>query len=93
MCCSHSTALQSGRASNKLAIMFNMISLILGFAALGGAILGFFPFLGWINWVVVPLALIGAGFGMASKHDGGRRLNIFVIVVGIVRLIIGGGLL
>ena len=72
--------------------MFNLVSLIIGFVALGGAILGFFPLLGWINWAVVPLALIGAGFGMASKHDSGRRLNIFVIVVGIIRLIIGGGL-
>ena len=73
--------------------MFNLVSLIIGFVALSGAMLGFFPFLGWINWAVVPLALIGAGFGMASKHASGRRLNVFVIVVGIVRLVIGGGLL
>jgi len=75
-----------------LGAMFNLVSLIIGFIALGGAILGFFPFLGWMNWAVVPLALMGAGFGMVSQHDSGRRLNSFVLVVGIVRLIIGGGL-
>ena len=91
--CIDSTVLQSRDGSNKLAIMFSLVSLIIGFVALGGAMLGFFPFLGWINWAVVPLALIGAGFGMASKHASGRRLNVFVIVVGIVRLVIGGGLL
>jgi hypothetical protein len=75
-----------------LEAMFNLVSLIIGFIALGGAILGFFPFLGWMNWGVVPLALIGAGFGMVSEHNSGRRLNSFVLVVAIVRLIIGGGL-
>lgn len=72
--------------------MFNMVSIIIGIVALLGAILGFFPFLGWMNWAVVPLALMGAGFGILSRSDGGRRLNSFVLVVGIVRLIMGGGL-
>lgn len=75
-----------------LDTMFNLVSLIIGFIALGGAILGFLPFLGWMNWAVVPLALMGAGFGMVSEHNSGRRLNSFVLVVGIVRLFIGGGL-
>ncbi len=72
--------------------MFNLVSLIIGFIALGGAMLGFFPMLGWINWAVVPLALMGAAFGILSHRDSGRRLNSFVLVVGIVRLVIGGGL-
>lgn len=72
--------------------MFNMVSLIIGFVALFGAMLGFFPFLGWVNWAIVPLALMGAGFGILSQRDSGRRLNSFVLVVGIVRLIMGGGI-
>lgn len=72
--------------------MFNLVSLIIGFVALGGAMLGFFPFLGWVNWAVVPLALMGVGFGILSQSDGGRRLNSFVLVVAIIRLIMGGGL-
>ncbi len=72
--------------------MFNLVSLIIGFVALLGAMLGFFPFLGWVNWAVVPLALMGAGFGILSQADSGRRLNSFVLVIGIIRLVIGGGL-
>ena len=72
--------------------MLNLFSLIIGVTALCGAILGFFPFLGWMNWAVVPLALLGAGLGIVSRGDSGRRLNLFVLIVGIVRLFIGGGL-
>lgn len=72
--------------------MFNLISLIIGFVALGGAILGFFPFFGWINWAVVPIALMGAAFGIMSHRNSGRKLNSFILVIGIVRLIMGGGL-
>jgi hypothetical protein len=39
------------------------------------------------------LALIGAAVGMASRSTAGRNLNLFVILVGIVRLSIGGGIL
>lgn len=72
--------------------MFNLISVIIGIVALIGAMIGFFPILGWVNWVVVPLALMGAAFGIMSRSDTGRRLNSFVLVVGIVRLIMGGGI-
>jgi hypothetical protein len=72
--------------------MFNLISVIIGIVALIGAMIGFFPLLGWVNWAIVPLALMGAAFGIMSRSDAGRRLNIFVLIVAIVRLVIGGGL-
>jgi hypothetical protein len=72
--------------------MFNLISVIIGIVALIGAMIGFFPLLGWMNWVIVPIALMGAAFGIMSRSDAGRRLNIFVLLVAIVRLVIGGGL-
>jgi len=72
--------------------MFNLLSLIFGVIALLGAILGFLPLLGWVNWGVIPLALLGAGFGILSRSDTGRRLNYFVLVVGIIRLILGHGI-
>ena len=71
--------------------MFNIISLIIGFVALILAIVAFIPLLGWANWLIVPLAIIGAAIGMLSRGTAGRNLNLFVIVVGIVRLMIGGG--
>ena len=71
--------------------MLNLVSYIIGAVALVFAI-AFLPLLGWANWLIIPLALIGAGVGQMSAARGGRNLNLFVIVVGIVRLMIGGGL-
>ena len=73
--------------------MLNVVSLIIGVVALLCAAIAFIPLLGILNYLVIPLALIGVGVGVASKNDGGRNLNLFVIVVCIVRLMLGGGIL
>jgi hypothetical protein len=73
--------------------MFNIVSLIIGVVALLCAVIAFLPLLGWLNWLIIPLALIGAGVGVIGKGTSGRNLNLFVIVVGVLRLIIGGGIL
>ena len=69
--------------------MFNLVSLIIGFVALVCAVVAFIPLLGWANWLIIPLAVIG----MISRSNAGRNLNLFVIVIGIVRLILGHGIL
>lgn len=73
--------------------MFNFVSLIIGLVALVCALIAFIPLLGWANWLIVPLAIVGAVVGMMSRGTAGRNLNIFVIVIGIIRLILGGGIL
>lgn len=73
--------------------MFNLVSLIIGFVALLCAVVAFIPLLGWLNWLIIPLAIIGAGVGLVSRGTAGRNLNLFVIVVATIRLSIGGGLL
>ena len=73
--------------------MFNHASLIIGIIALILAVIAFIPLLGWANWFIIPLAIIGAVVGMISRSNGGRNLNLFVIVIGIVRLMLGGGFL
>jgi hypothetical protein len=72
--------------------MFNLVSLIIGFVALIFAVIAFLPLLGWANWLIIPLAIIGAVVGMISRNTAGRNLNLFVILVGIVRLMLGGGI-
>ena len=72
--------------------MFNLASLIIGFVALVLAVIAFIPLLGWANWFIIPLAMIGAVVGMISRGTSGRNLNLFVIVLGIVRLMLGGGI-
>jgi hypothetical protein len=72
--------------------MFNLVSLIIGFVALILAVVAFIPLLGWANWFIIPLAIIGTVIGMISSSSAGRNLNLFVIVIGIVRLMLGGGI-
>jgi hypothetical protein len=73
--------------------MLNLVSIVIGIVALLLAVIAFLPLLGWANWLIIPLAVIGAGIGMASRGSAGRNLNLFVILVGIVRLSLGGGIL
>ena len=71
--------------------MLNVISLLIGAVALVSRILAFLPLLGWAYWLIVPIALVGLVIGMMSDRNTGRNLNLVVIVVGIARLMIGGG--
>ena len=73
--------------------MFNLVSLIIGAVALLCALVAFIPLLGWLNWLIIPLAIIGAGVGLISRGTAGRNLNLFVILIAIVRLSLGGGIL
>lgn len=73
--------------------MLNVISIIIGLVALLFATIAFLPLLGWANWLIIPLAILGAALGTFSNSRSGRNLNLFVIVVGIVRLMLGGGIL
>jgi len=73
--------------------MFNIASLIVGFVALICAMVAFLPLLGWLNWLIIPLAIIGAGIGVISRGTAGRNLNLLVILIGVIRLSLGGGIL
>lgn len=73
--------------------MLNIVSLLIGLVALVCAAVAFIPLLGWANWLIIPLAVIGAGIGQVSGSKAGRNLNLFVIVVGIIRLMLGGGII
>jgi hypothetical protein len=73
--------------------MLNALSLLVGLVALVLAILAFFPFLGWAYWLILPIAIVGLALGVVSSGTSGRNLNLVVIVVGVVRLALGGGIL
>ena len=73
--------------------MFSAASLIIGLVALICALVAFLPLLGWLNWLIIPLAVVGAALGLISRGTAGRNLNLLVIVVGVVRLMLGGGIL
>jgi len=73
--------------------MLNVLSILVGLVALLFALPGIIPLLGWLNWVAIPIAIVGAAIGILSSHNSGRNFNFFVILVGVVRLFLGGGLL
>ncbi|MEZ5708590.1 MAG: hypothetical protein R3E02_04280 [Blastomonas sp.] len=73
--------------------MLNIISILIGIVALILAIPAFIPLLGALNWLIVPIALIGLLFGFLSSKDSGRNLCLIVLVICIIRLSLGGGLL
>ena len=72
--------------------MLNLISLFIGLGTLVLALVAFIPLLGWANWVIIPMAVVGLALGAMSASNAGRNLNIVVIAVGALRLILGGGL-
>ena len=55
--------------------MLNIVSLVIGLVALAFAAIAFLPLLGWANWLIIPLAIIGAAVGMASRSNTGRNLT------------------
>ena len=72
--------------------MLNIVSIIVGLGALLLLVPAFLPFLGWANWIILPIAVVGLAIGAMSSSNVGRNLNIVVIAVGVLRLIIGGGI-
>jgi hypothetical protein len=72
-------------------VMRNILSLLIGAVALILAAIAFIPLLGWANWIIIPLAIIGLGLGATSDKTSGRNLNIVVVAIGALRLFIGGG--
>lgn len=81
------------QAAVRHRAMLNLLSLVIGVFALVLAIPAFIPLLGWANWVIVPIAIVGLALGAMSGRTSGRNLNIVVIVVGVIRLMLGGGIL
>jgi len=73
--------------------MLNILSILVGIVALIIGLAGVLPLFGWLNWIAIPMAIVGAALGVMSSHTAGRNLNILVLLFGSVRLFLGGGLL
>lgn len=71
--------------------MLNILSGLIGLIALILMVPTIIPFLGWANWLIVPVALFGAVIGMISSKNGGRNFCLIVAALGVFRLVIGGG--
>ena len=72
--------------------MLNIISIVIGLITLAFGLVAFFPLLGWMNWLVIPIGIVGAAVGALSSSHGGRNLNLVLIVIFALRLMLGGGI-
>lgn len=72
--------------------MLNIVSILVGLVAALLAFVGLIPLLGWVNWFMLPVAFVGLVLGLLSSSNGGRNLCMVVIIIGILRLMLGGGL-
>lgn len=78
------------------------ISLVWGVLATLFMLIALIPLLGWLNWLVIPFAAIGAilaAIGIMLRGDKGRRakaglaLNLAILVIAAIRLSMGGGVI
>ena len=78
-----------------------IVSFVLGIVSIIGMFIGLIPFLGWINWGVIPIAAVGliiSIVAIASEKENrglgiaGLILCTIALLIGIIRLIIGGGI-
>ncbi len=72
--------------------MLNLLSILAGLLAAVLALVGLVPLLGWVNWFMLPVAFIGLVLGMLSSGTSGRNLNLVVLIIGGLRLMLGGGI-
>lgn len=73
--------------------MFSVLASLIGIFALVLMIPTVIPFLGWANWVIVPIALAGAAIGSFSANNMGRNFCLIVAALGILRLYMGWGVI
>ncbi|WBY16172.1 hypothetical protein PF049_11300 [Erythrobacteraceae bacterium WH01K] len=74
--------------------MGNIIAILLGVLVLPIVILGTIPFLGWANWLALPVLVLGIVAGqLSSNGNAGRNFCIVVGIIAAIRLSIGGGII
>jgi hypothetical protein len=78
-----------------------ILSLVWGILAILGLGIAFIPCLGSLNWINIPFAVVGAIISYTARSQPGSQpaamiglvLNGIAIVLGLLRLAIGGGVL
>jgi hypothetical protein len=78
----------------------NTLSLVLGIISIIGMLIAFIPCLGWLNWFVLPVALIGFVISLVNvttledKEKRPATIGLFLCVItlifGSIRWFLGG---
>lgn len=67
-----------------LAVITTLIAMLI-------AILTFIPLLGWLYWIIIPIAGIGYLFAYQSQSGSLKIINMVIIILGVIRLATCGG--
>ena len=71
----------------------NLISTIIGLFALALGLIGIFPQMAWLTWLMLFISLLGMVFGLFDKEKtNGITINFLVIVFALFRLYLHGGI-
>ena len=74
--------------------MGNILAFLLGLISLVIVIPATIPFLGWANWLALPLIVMGVIVGqLSSTSKAGRSFCLLVLVIAAIRLSLGGGVI
>ena len=74
--------------------MGNILAFLLGLISLVIVIPATIPFLGWANWLALPLIVMGVIVGqLSSTSKAGRNFCLLVLVIAAIRLSLGGGVI
>ena len=74
--------------------MLNILALLIGLISLVIVIPSQIPFLGWGNWLALPLVAVGIVLGALSGSGKlGRNFCLVVFAIASLRLIVGGGVI
>lgn len=79
-----------------------VLSLVWGILAILGMLVAFFPCVGWMNWFNIPFSGVGLIIGIIALAQAppekkgmavaGTVLCAIAVVLGAIRLILGGGI-
>lgn len=79
-----------------------VVSLVWGILALIGMLVGFVPFFGALNWLLIPFAIIGAivsaiAAGTSPAGNKGKSIAGLIccgiaMIFGLIRLVVGLGM-
>ena len=73
--------------------IFAIPGFIMSFLCLVIMFLAMIPFLGWLNWINIPLAVLALLFSLIARLRTGTVICIVVILLGLFRLKMGCGVL
>ena len=59
--------LATHRRGSHVYAMLNIVSVLIGLVTLALGLVAFMPLLGWMNWLVIPIGIVGAAVGALSS--------------------------